>query len=111
MSFKLYVVPLHLKTKVSIKRSDIKKLSYVTMKYKESCGEYEFDEILDKIRTNADTVKTAKDYRILLVLKKRFFLREKVYFNGFGSYYYKGKCYKSNELFDIIKPYLPECTQ
>lgn len=109
--FKLYVVPLHLKTKVSIKRNDIKRLSYVTMNFKESCGKYEFDEIFDKIRMNTDTVATVKDYRILLVLKKRFLLKEKIYFNKFGEYYYKGKYYRGKDIFDIIKPFLPECTQ
>lgn len=110
-SMKLYVIPLYFKFRVSVKSNEVKKLSTLKIKAKEGCTKYELDEIFDKLVSNNDTVSKVRDFRVLLVLKRKFFGQIKIYFNQFGDYYYKGKYYKNNGLFEMILPNLPDCSK
>lgn len=110
-SMKFYVIPLSTKFKVSVKSNEVKKFSILKIEAKEQCTKYEFDEIFDKLGSNNDTVSKVSDFRVLLVLKRKFFGHIKIYFNKFGDYYYNGNYYKNNGLFEMILPYLPDCSK
>ena len=110
-NMKFYIIPLSSKFKINVNINKVKKLSTLKIKAKEECTIYELDEIFDKLVSNNDTIKKINDFRILLVLKKKFFGRIKIYFNEFGDYYYNGKCYDNNDLFEMILSYLPNCSK
>lgn len=64
---------------------------------------------MDFVNFLNDSTKTIQDssiirnFKIKCVLRYNFFVRRVIYFTAIGDYYYKGKYYKKDELFDFIR--------
>lgn len=105
----LYIIPVKTMFKVRVQPNKVKKHATLKMTLKESKAKIENNDFLEYIKNLNDSsiADISNDYRILCVIHK-WTGKEKLYFNRFGDFMYKGKTYKDERIKSFIFQHLPE---
>lgn len=103
VKIKLFVVNTNYR--YALGPSQVKKHSNLKIIFRSEDMGFEYLDFIHFLNDSSKTIQDSskiRNFKVKCVLRYNFFVRRVIYFTAVGDYYYKGKYYKKDELFDFI---------